>query len=60
MMQFFQNSRTYLLEDAYKILQEYIYVHKKVRVTIKITTNEDIKLFEKALINALYWYEEER
>jgi hypothetical protein len=57
---YFNQNRQYTIHEAYQILVHYIFAHKNVKVSIKIETENDIKLFEKALINALYWWEEER
>jgi hypothetical protein len=56
-----QSSRTYTIEDALAICQEYIYVktRKVVRLKLNINNLEEVKLFEEACQSALHWYETE-
>jgi hypothetical protein len=53
--------RSYTIEDALAICQEYVYVHTRQRVQLKLDMNnpEEIKLFEQACQSALDWYETE-
>ena len=53
--------KSYSIQDALAICQEYIYIKTAQRVQLKLNINdpEEIKLFEKACQSALYWYETE-
>lgn len=57
----FRQERQYTIEEAAQILKLYIYHFKNVDIGhLKIGNENDVKLFEKALTNALHWYENER